>query len=139
MIEQPLHKLSAKTADVADALAADLLHGLVMRAAERLAALGRMPVLVAAASNKFNDAGDDDQWYAVQIGETYWEQSQFFVHWPEPKIEERSFMKGEFTRDDLKTGASEVASRQIVSMRQVLADLEKAGWRDLAAQALEGT
>ena len=58
--------------------AAERLQLLLEQAAARLDTLGHETWLIAEAPHKFNDANHDDYWYAVQLGASYWEQSQFF-------------------------------------------------------------
>jgi hypothetical protein len=116
---------------------AKALAALLTETAERLKAFGKTPCLVAEAPNKFNDAHHDDYWYAVQIGQTYWEQSQYFEGSP-TVIRERSEYQGEFTGQQLIAQGSLTASSNIASAPTVLDDLRKAGWRGLAEAALEG-
>ena len=141
MFDRPLPRRGVK-----DAGAARALYDLVARAADRFKVFGPVDVLVASAPHKFNDYSTDDQWYAVHIGESYWEQAQYFSGAservtepaPPPVIEERSRIKGDVTVDDIVTDASEAASGHIALARVILHDLEKAGWRAPADQALEG-
>ncbi len=123
---------------VQDEDAALELHRLIAAAADRMGSLGRSPWLLAEAPNKFNDATQDDLWYAVQIGGAYWEQSHFFEGYGVPWFQEHSRLAGETTADQIAPGSSVIASDEIASARSVLRSLEKAGWRELAKRALEG-
>lgn len=82
--------------------------------ANQLRKIGPEPLLVACATNKFNDAFDDDQWSAVQIGRAYWEQSLHFHHSPPDKVEAAFYV----------SNASAFAAG-----REILASLERRHWR----------
>ncbi len=123
---------------VQDEGAALELQQLIAGAADRMGAFGRTPWLLAEAPNKFNDATQDDLWYAVQVGRTSWEQSHFFEGYGIPWFQEHSVLAAETAADLIEPGASVTASDEIASARRVLRGLVKAGWRQLADRALEG-
>ena len=100
-----------------DAEAERRLLGLLEPAAAKLAKLGPEPVLVAQCPNKFNDAWEDDLWFAAQVGEAYWERSHFIQHRPRPEIKER--------------GNSQY-DKAVHAARNVLDELEAADWRHAA-------
>ena len=107
---------------------------LVTAAVAELARLGPEPILIASAPDKFNDAYSDDYWFAVQIGERHWEQSQFFGG-------DRAFATEKahlvVTKGSPDLGTSLIGNEDILAARKILARLQSAHWRDLVERAFE--
>ena len=119
------------------AFALESLHALVMPAAENLRALGSQPLAIACAPHKFNDAGYDDYWCAVQIGTAYWEQSQFFEsREPWDAVADEKTHLGRGSLDGQGFGTSLLGSSRIVQARAILNELETGGWRDIGRDAI---
>jgi hypothetical protein len=124
---------SRKPLGVDDEAAAARLIALLQPAMEELQQLGGDTTLVAECPDKFNDAGYDDFWYAVQIGRTIWEQSHFFKDAPIPVADERSRFATDFGGD---APDSQTQSAHIATARSILKRLQQKGWRHLSAWAL---
>ena len=126
---------------VGDDGAARELTALLDGAAERVKAIGPTPAFLGECPHKYNDAWYDDLWYAVQAGETWWEQSHFFEGRsgengePEPLVEERIKFASPRTADAIKAAGASVESERIAALRSVLRDLQTAGWRTLTDKA----
>ena len=99
---------------VADTEREKQLFELLNYAAVSLRNLGQEPALVAQCPLRFNDAHYADQWYAVQVGNAYWEQSHYLEDRTEPSIEQ---------------DGRDASSAPIEAAKQVLQDLNDAGWR----------
>lgn len=107
---------------------------LISEPAQFLRTLGEQPLAVASASNKFNDAGEDDFWCAVQLGRYRWEQSQFFGSsdgWGGAK---------EFSTKRLPAdgyGSANASAEDIQAARELLKGLDRSGWHDAAKDAID--
>jgi hypothetical protein len=99
--------------------------------ADGLANLEPGPILLAECPNKFNDAGDDDLWYAVQAGFEYWEQSHFFQYEDKPRVEEHSTFCHTLDPQTLKNRGGTVTGDSIAQLRTSLRHLETNNWRSL--------
>ncbi|NJM82587.1 MAG: hypothetical protein HC844_08860 [Tabrizicola sp.] len=99
--------------------------------ADSLSALGVEPIFLGECPNKFNDAFQDDLWYAVQAGEEYWEQSHFFEYRTEPLVRERSSFAPGLDPKALKDGGATIVGDRIARLRGCLHHLQQKGWRDL--------
>jgi len=112
--------------------AATKLTQLVSEFADKLKLLGREPLAIASARNKFNDAHQDDYWCAVQLEQYRWEQSQFFG------AEDGHGSAQESSNRKLEADAYGSANSQppdLGAARTLLRQLDKAGWHELADQA----
>ncbi|MHA7777637.1 hypothetical protein [Roseibium sp. M-1] len=134
---------------IKDPAAAAALGNLLLNAADELNQLGNEPILIIAYPHKYNDAGYDDYWCAVQVGRSYWEASQFYRY-----AYLNGYRSGQAPEFD--SGAGHVAERanyvsgesnqlretpetlrkKLKTVRNVLSDLEKTAWRDLSVKAL---
>lgn len=134
---------------IRDHAAARALGSLLLASAQQLAPLDDEPILIIAYPHKFNDAGNDDYWCAVQIGLSYWEASQFYryeyLNGDEPSGEpcHRGGSKqhkeyAAYFTDNSKEGQKnkEEVKRALKKARNILKDLEGTNWRDLARDAL---
>jgi hypothetical protein len=99
--------------------------------ADGLADLEPGPILLAECPNKFNDAGHDDLWYAVQAGFEYWEQSHFFEYETKPFVREHSTFCHKFDLQALKDRGGAVTGDSIAQLRTSLRHLETNSWRRL--------
>lgn len=104
------------------------LHQLLLEAAVRLKDLGQEPLAIASATNKFNDAQYDDLWLAVRQGGSVWEQSQFFEA-AQVSEHSRAWMGDEDRQ------AARLRDVHFAKARALLDELERSGWRELAARA----
>ena len=102
---------------------------LLDKTADRLATLGVEPVFIGECPNKFNDAFEDDLWFAVQAGEDYWEQSQFFHQDSGIHANERSSYRAD--RDTAENSPTDIAATRITFLREILKCLQESGWREL--------
>ncbi len=89
------------------------------------------PVLLAECPNKFNDAFEDDLWFAVQTGEDYWEQSHFFEHRATHAVQERSLFTSSTGDGAVQGIGPDHSSDRIAGLRHRLKSLGKAGWREM--------
>ena len=109
---------------------------------QELCGLGHYPFLVAAALDKFNDAGYDDYWYAVQLGGSYWEQSHYYkeerLEGEVPRIKEQSYFLDPGPEDQALPPDCTASRADFDIARKLLRRLEKEGWRNLSLDALEG-
>ena len=96
-----------------------------------LADLEPGPILLAECPNKFNDAGQDDLWYAVQVGFEYWEQSHFFEYETKPFVREHSTFCHTLDPQALKDRGGAVTGDSIAQLRTSLRHLETNSWRRL--------
>jgi hypothetical protein len=99
--------------------------------ADGLADLEPGPILLAECPNKFNDADQDDLWYAVQAGKEYWEQSHFFKYAATPSVRERSNFSTAMDSQTLKDGGVAVTGDPFARLRGSLRHLQTKGWRGL--------
>lgn len=99
--------------------------------ADGLANLEPGPILLAECPNKFNDAGQDDLWYAVQVGFEYWEQSHFFEYETKPFVREHSTFCHTLDPQALKDRGGAVTGDSIAQLRTSLRHLETNSWRSL--------
>jgi hypothetical protein len=99
--------------------------------ADSLANIGVEPLFLSECPNKFNDAHQDDLWYAVQAGTAYWEQSHFFEYGSEPFVREHATYPVSLDIQDIKQSGATVASDQISHLREKLRWLQKEDWRGL--------
>ena len=103
--------------------------------AQGLRLLGSAPLAIASASNKFNDAWEDDYWCAVHLGQYRWEQSQFFGSSNADGfglVKESGSTR--LARDDY--GSAEASASDLAAARAILKRLDRAGWHDLAQTAI---
>lgn len=114
--------------------ATDLLR-LLDGAAERIETVGPEPNFVGECPNKFNDAWYDDLWFAVQAGETYWEQSQFFEGRSGPLVKEHATFSTDGDEEAVRAEWATVTSGRIAALRGLLRDLQTSGWRELTERA----
>ncbi|MFK7876616.1 MAG: hypothetical protein AB8B71_12690 [Paracoccaceae bacterium] len=96
-----------------------------------LADIGVEPVFLGECPNKFNDAIQDDLWFAVQAGTAYWEQSHFFEHSSEPFVRERASYPVDCDVEAIKQSGPTVTSDLIAHLREKLRSLQKQDWRAL--------
>jgi hypothetical protein len=99
--------------------------------ADGLADLEPGPILLAECPNKFNDAGEDDLWYAVQAGFDYWEQSHFFMYETKSTVREHSSFSHTLDPQTLKDRGATVNGDCIARLRSSLRHLQTKGWRRL--------
>ncbi|MCY4180901.1 MAG: hypothetical protein OXD48_11640 [Litoreibacter sp.] len=99
--------------------------------AARLQHLEQSPLFLSESPNKFNDAGQDDLWLAVQSGETYWEQSHFFEDRSEPLVREHSAYGHNLSGDSVLDIGASFESSLIASLRRQLKELQDKEWRKL--------
>jgi hypothetical protein len=99
--------------------------------AESLSGVCVEPIFLGECPNKFNDAAEDDLWYAVQAGAEYWEQSHFFEYRSEPFVRERSSYSLHLDKETIKDRGAEISSDRIAILRHALRALQKSGWRKL--------
>ena len=99
--------------------------------ADGLADLEPGPILLAECPNKFNDADQDDLWYAVQAGFEYWEQSHFFEYETKPFVREHSTFCHTLDPQALKDRGGAVTGDSIAQLRTSLRHLETNSWRRL--------
>jgi hypothetical protein len=111
-----------------------LIH-LLDEVAGGLADLEPGPILLAECPNKFNDAGQDDLWYAVQAGFEYWEQSHFFAYGSaygsKSNVSEYSSYSHTLDPQTLKDRGGAVTGDSITRLRTSLRHLQTTGWRSL--------
>lgn len=101
----------------------------------RLATCGAEPTLVAECPHKFNDAFEDDFWCAVQNGETFWEQSQFFENVIRPKTTERASFIPDQEANAIEGMGAALVSQRIATLRTILRELQIANWRSAINRA----
>lgn len=99
--------------------------------ADRLQPTMEQPVLLAECPNKFNDATEDDLWFAVQTGADHWEQSHFFEHHSGHAVRERSLFTSPTDKGAVEGIGPDQSSDRIAGLRQSLKSLGKTGWRDM--------
>lgn len=112
-----------------DDMSATKLCAILDAAVARLAEIASEPVVLAECPDKFNDAFNDDLWYAVQSGGTVWEQSHFFEGWTTPLVKEHTVFSPEADPSDIVSRGANVESKMIPRLRSVLRELQLAGWR----------
>lgn len=105
---------------------------LLIEHAQRLRKLGPQPLAVTCANDKFNDAFDDDFWCAVQVGGSYWEQSQFF----HTASREQSIIALNADTGGHQIGSSLYGVAAITEGRKILASLEKRQWRQVGKDSI---
>ena len=99
--------------------------------ADSLSEIGVEPLFLGECPNKFNDADQDDLWYAVQAGTAYWEQSHFFEYRSEPLVREHTSYPTKRDVEEIKQAGATVNSDQISYLREKLRLLQIAEWREL--------
>lgn len=125
-----------------------LLHKNVMDAVGKLRVLGQEPIFIVGYPHKFNDAGDDDYWCAVQISHDYWEASHFYrfedtyrgPHMPGDRgfarIDERSSYAFIPSAESEEAAQEISSSAKLIEARAILAELENSDWRKLAEKCI---
>ena len=115
--------------------AARELIALLSEMTSQLATCDAEPTLVAECPHKFNDAYEDDFWCAIQTGETFWEQSQFFENVIRPKTTERASFIPDQEANIIESIGAALVSQRIATLRSILRQLQIAGWRSAINRA----
>lgn len=133
-----MSSLQSRPRAVRDTSALRSLAECIGKASAAVAAFGTTPCVIAEATHKFNDAWYDDVWQAIQIGSTYWEQSQYFEDRPKAALREHSWSSGDLSRDEMLASGSRARSVDIDTARSILRVLQTSRWRDLASAVFPG-
>jgi hypothetical protein len=103
--------------EIRDRPAHDRLHSLLIDAVAELRTLAIDPIVIAACPAKFNDASNDEDWEAVQVGSFHSERTTYFG---KPEDYDRQLAEG--------PGQARFAAH-------ILQKLKAAHWRDLYKEA----
>ena len=122
---------------VKNAEAAGQLQALLDPALAELRQLGSEPILIAECPDKYNDAFNDDYWYAAQVGAASWEQSHFFEGGDYAShIKEGYHLRGQILGGAVAEPARLATGKPLSKARAILHRLKDGGWRALAVEAL---